>query len=217
MSCTPRNAPGRLPGRERLLPLSCASFLVLSLAVACGCASGSVHPGFSRHQPARITVLPVANATLYPLDEVVFAGVLQRSLIGGEKYNIPDILRGGLEESLVLAGYDLVPVAPDRKAKLPDYRQPLPEGTPVPPFDAALYTSIHSWESSTGASTNIAMRFRLELYHVPTGEILFSGDFHCVHRSEARSWSPDGVEVLMRRCARQALESLPRRSIAPGT
>jgi hypothetical protein len=169
--------------------------LLVSLLPLSGCASGTVHPGFALHRPARIAVLPVANATLLPLDKVVFAGVLQRSIVGGEAYDIPRILRGGLEETLVLAGYEVATSESDG--------------------DAALKTTIQSWESSSGSAPSFATRFRLELYHLPSGELLYSVDFHCAHRASARSWSEESIEGVVRRCARQALASLPPRSVAP--
>jgi hypothetical protein len=163
--------------------------------------------------PEAIAVLPVHNGTLYSLDKVVFAGLLQRSLIGGETYDIPTILRGGLEEALVIAGYGVVPYEPRPGAPRPDFQKPLPAGTPAPPFDAALHATILAWESSSGGAPSFSLRYRLALCHVPSGELLYSGDFHCVYRSESRSLSAESVESAIRRCARQSLASLPRKSV----
>src|SRR5437867_2890011 len=80
--------------------------------------------------------LGVQNETIHQLENVSFGGFLQRTVIGASSYNIPDLLRGSLEEALTLRGY---PTASDGGLKSDpplDFKHALPQGTPKLQFNA---------------------------------------------------------------------------------
>jgi hypothetical protein len=189
-------------GRASLLA---AAFLV---CLAGGCASGTVYPDFHELKPQSIAVLPVNNATLHPLDAVTFVGIVSETILGAPRYDIPEILRGALEEHLLLAGYDLAPAPAGTGMAATDFRKPLPAGSPAPAFDAVVYPTIVAWRSGRG-SPGFDMRYRLEMHAVPGGRLLYDGEFVCSQRSDTRSWGGETVTNSIRRSAEQSLASLP--------
>src|SRR2546426_4196230 len=178
-----------------------------------GCASPlELRPDFNSLRPRVIEVLPVQNETIHQLENVSFGGFLQRTVIGASSYNIPDLLRGSLEEALTLRGY---PRASDGGLKSDpplDFKHPLPQGTPKLQFNAVLYTTIESWSANTMASGSFAMRYRLEMYSVPGGELLLSGKGDCSQREESRYRSAEDIPSQIRRSAQRVMATLPRGS-----
>jgi hypothetical protein len=184
--------------------ISCA------VVLPAGCtAGGIVHVDYLKLKPASIAVLSVENETVHPLDQMSFGGLLQRAVIGAQVENIPELLRGGLEEALVQKGYELGSPGAAAAGGGTDWRKPLPAGTQEPSFDAVLTAAIESWHAEAGGATSFSMRYRIEMYRVPSAEPLFSGTFYCDHRDDIRARGADDVPGAIRRSARRALASLP--------
>ena len=147
----------------------------LGSLLACSCSAGQVHPAFWKHEPRKIAVLPVENASGEELDQVSFGGLLQSSFLGSEAHDIPGTLRGALEETIVLRGYELGAQVKKTQSKetIPQvFREALPADYNAPDFDAALYATIRQWRSSLG-SPEFVMRYVIEMYHVPSGDTVF--------------------------------------------
>lgn len=209
MSCTSR----------KMFEKACVNACLLFSLGGCilgGCASAlELRPDFARDPPRVIAVLPVRNETIHQLDKVSFGGLLQRAVIGAPSYDIPDLLRGSVEEALMLRGYQTAPSGDwsgsDRKgSEPPDFKHPLPPGAPSLPFNAVLYTVIESWSANTMASMSLAMRYRLELYRVPSGELLLSGKGELSYREDARTRGSDDIPSQIRQSAQRTLSYLPR-------
>jgi hypothetical protein len=190
------------------------AFVKISVIVGwVGCASQlQLRPDFNQIRPRVIAVLPVQNETLYQLEQVSFGGLLQRAVIGAPSYDIPDLLRGSLEEALVLRGYQTAAHAEANSGSSLDFRHPLPPGTPKPPFDAVLCTTIESWSSSTMASPSLSMRYRLEMYGAAGGDLLLSGKGECSYREDTRFRSAGDIPAQIRGSAQRVMASLPRGS-----
>lgn len=170
-----------------------------------------IHPDYGRLRPAVVAVPPVENETTHQLDEVSFGGPLQRTVIGVGSYNIPNLLRGALEEALVLHGYSVGTYSEDSRRPKLDFRRPLPPEAARQPFDAVLLSTIESWTSDKLSSSSMVFRFRVEMVRVPTAELLYIGVFECGHRgdSDGRGIGDDQVSTQIRRSAQRALASLP--------
>ncbi|HVR74324.1 MAG TPA: hypothetical protein VMT52_08330 [Planctomycetota bacterium] len=201
------------PSGSKSPPADVGLALVLLASILGGCAqAGWVHPGYSERMPHSIAVLPVRNETVHQLDAVSFGGFAQRMIIGAPTFDIPDLLRGSLEESLIQAGYEAARPAPGSVTAALESGKALPEDASAIPFDAALHTAIEGWQADTGSVAGIRMRYRVELRSIPGAEVLFSGVFPCVHREDPRARGTDEVPNAVRRSAKQALGALPRRA-----
>lgn len=210
MSFTRRCTFPRAQGKPfaATIPRSNTAIVLLAGSIfAGGCSSGAtLHPEFPRLRPASIAVMAVRNATVIPLDHASFGGLLQRTVIGAQSYDVPELLRGALEEAVVHRGYALGS-APAGGA---DFSKPLPEGASLPLFDAAIVATIESWMAGTGTSMTVSMRYRLDMYRVPTAEVLYSGTFSCASRDDLRGRGGEDLPAAIRRSAHRALADLPR-------
>jgi hypothetical protein len=126
-------------------------------------------------------------------------------VLGAQTYDIPNLLRGALEENLIRDGYAVVPAA----AHAPDPSRPAPESAPKPAYDAALVAVIETWRGDTSGGVNMSMRYRLALFRVPTAEVLYHGTFSCEAREDLRNRGADDVTSAIRRSAARALAALP--------
>jgi hypothetical protein len=208
MSFTRRCTPPRAQGKRRTSfpPVSLPAVAAAMLLAIGGCSSGAiVNPEFARFRPASIAVMPVRNQTVQMLDHVSFGGFTQRLILGAQYYDIPVLLRGAMEEAVVHHGYSLAS-APASGA---DYTKPLPDGTARPAFDAVMIVTIDSWTADTGASMRLTLGYHLELYSVPTAEVLYSGAFVCASRNDARNYEGEDPPEAIRRSAHQSLGDLP--------
>ena len=175
-----------------------------------------MNPEYARLAPRTIEVMPVANETIQQLSDVAFGGLLQRAIIGAETYDVLNVLRGSLEESLLRKGYAVRPGETEPGRGAPDFRRPLPEGMPPPPFDAACYATVKEWSSDRTSVDSMYMRYRIEIYRVPTAELLYSGDFVCDHLvGDDTSTLSGSVVSTIRRSVRRALSALPEAEGAP--
>jgi hypothetical protein len=169
--------------------------------IASGCATAEVNPRYESLKPSVVAVLPVENATIHQLDAVAFGGLLQRGIIGPEVHDIPALLRAGLEESLLLAGYATSSGAGG-----------VPAGAGRPPqFEATLLATIESWWASTVGTPAFSMRYRVEMHHVESGEVLYRNLVESRAEEDPRARSADLVPAAIRRSARRALAELPPR------
>ncbi|MBI4601544.1 MAG: hypothetical protein HY721_06245 [Planctomycetes bacterium] len=183
---------------------------MLAGVLLAGCGSpGSIHSSYAALKPASVAVLPVRNETVHQLEQVAFGGLLQRLVAGPETYDVPGLLRAGLEEGLERRGYRLER-APAPEGARPDDSRPLPEGAPRPPSEAVLLATIESWDAATAGAFSMRMTYRIDLRRVPAGDLLYSGTFVCEEREDARSRGSGDVHGAIRRSALRALASLPR-------
>ena len=181
----------------------------LALTVA-GCApSAFVNPEYGRLEPVRVAVAPVANESIHQLDSVTFGGLLQRTLTGGTTYNVPEIMKEALMDALFSRGYDPVDFKHDLGRPEPDFRRPLDPAAERPPFDAYLVCTIEEWQSDKISSSSMHMRYRIEMFKVPTGEVLFSGRFSCGYRDELGEYRFEEVASRIRGSVKRALSALP--------
>ena len=163
---------------------------------------------------------PVINETIHQLDQVTFGGILQRVTIGAEAVNVPEVLRGALEEALLIKGYDAPPYA--KPAGEPDGAVPIraqdggvAEAKPLSPawaslpFEAVLVAAIETWQASTTGTPSVDMRYRIILFRLPNLEVLYSNVFEGSYREDVRNRSAEGVPTWIRRSARKVLADLP--------
>jgi hypothetical protein len=169
-----------------------------------------VHPEYARLAPSKILVPPAVNRTIHQLHAVTFGGLLQRAVIGGDTYNVPRLLQGSVEETLTLRGYTVAEDVAGLAGDLPGFRKPLPEGAPLPEFDGVCYAEILEWRSRRTSTSGLHMKYRLELYRVPTGELLFSGDFAFEGRGSMNDPEFENLAKMIRQSVRGALSFLPR-------
>jgi hypothetical protein len=199
----PRERGARWTGWARAL----RALPLVGLAAACGCAApGEVHPDFVQLEPINIAVLTPRNETMAQLDNVNLSSLLQRSWLNSATYNIPSLLQGALEESVLQRGYAL---GSANTLGGVDPRKPSPDGTKPAGCDAALLCWIESWRTAPQNYTNFSMRYRLELRRTGSAELLYSGVFDCDHRDDPRSTEASRVDQSIRRSAQRALASLP--------
>jgi len=169
-----------------------------------------IHPDYAKLAPKVIAVLPVVNKTIHQLDQVPIGGLAQRWIVGMETFDVPDILRGALEEALVLREYMPISYTVDPEKGPPDFSRPIVGANP--PFDGALVATIESWTSGSTSLTDVTMRYRVELYRVPTAEKLFSGEFDMVYRENVMGSSANDLRSQIRYSAQRALRWLPQGS-----
>ena len=165
---------------------------------------------------------PVVNQTIHQLDAITFGGLLQRITIGPAALSVPEVLRGGLEEALLLKDYASPPYA--RPPGEPEGSIPLDTEDDIParpekplsqawaslPFDAVLVPVIETWHAATTTGTPAAdMRYRVVIYRLPGLEILYSHVFEGSYREDVRNRSAEGVPAWIRRSARKVLADLP--------
>lgn len=220
MSCTPPTVSRRLPAERRrdggcrsvprrLSGLFLSFLLLHGLLVGCR-SPAEVHPEYARLAPSKVLVPPPVNRTIHQLDAVTFGGLLQRAVIGGDTYNVPRLLQGSVEDTLVLRGYSVAEDAAIPDVDPPDFRQPLPADAPLPDFDGICYAEILEWRSRRTSTSGLHMKYRLELYRVPTGELLFSGDFAFEGKGSMNDPEFENLAKLIRQSVRGALSFLPR-------
>jgi hypothetical protein len=201
MSFTPPSASKRTwtsPSADAIKLFARLSVDLSLAACVAGCAAGGeLHRDYASLAPRVVHVLPVKNETLHQLDKVSFDGLFQSATIGAELHNIPDLLRGSLEEALVRKGYD----AASGPAAVPVL--------PAAPAAANLQATIEAWESEGGGRFDMYLRYRLEMVRIPTGERLYSGVFSSQERADARSSAGGDVVPAIRRSAARALSGLP--------
>ena len=202
--CSNSVAPARLASRRVL------GLVVLGLSAVCGACGGctvsvgKVHADFPKLQPSRIAVPRPVDATYLRLDQIGFAGPLERVFGGGQVHDVPAELQQGLREALHLKGYQTESRIPPGK----DFRQPLPEGEEVPGFQAVLYATIESWRSKSRPPFEVEMSYRLALYHVPTGTLLYENT--CPLRAGGKGHtSPRFLRNALRKSARRGISTLP--------
>ena len=182
-------------------------FLVASLTLGSCASQYEISPRYAQLKPTSVVVLPVGNETVYELDQVRFGGLLQRLIKGPEVYDVPALLRGALVEALKRRGFDAGTYDPSEAL---DFTRPLPAGTPEFPFDAVLVPTIHSWYSSGSGQWKIFMTGGVKLYHVPTGELLYSLRCNCSRTADSRRpGSPDLGRDFLVACSHKLLGSLP--------
>ena len=200
---------GRIRGRDRARSATSIALVAVAIAFS-GCAVGKVHSRFYTVSPRTVAVLAPENDTGDDLGRVTFDGVLQSAFVGAQATDVAELLRGAVEETLILKGYALVslPVAapevdversPDELDESSDARDRC---------DATVHTTIVEWSHSRGAGAQFRLRYRIEIRHLASDDILYEGEFHCVHQSRPGGrFAP--VDTALRRCLRQALEGLP--------
>ena len=162
---------------------------------------------------------PVVNETIHQLDAVTFGGLLQRITVGAEAVNVPDVLRGSLEEALLLKEYDAppfkkpegdpegsIPVAVPEESTAP---KPLSDAWAKLPFDAVLVAAIETWQASTTGTPSVEMRYRVMIRRIPGLQVLYSNVFEGSYREDIRTRSAEGVPAWIRRSARKVLADLP--------
>jgi len=208
--------------RSRAEHLSGALAAVIASSIL-GCSSSAqVSAEYAALPPRAIAVHPVINETIHQLGGVTFGGILQRVTIGTEPVNVPEILRGALEEALLIKEYPAPPYAkppgepegsiptdaPDASAP----PKPLPPAWGALPFDAVLVATIETWQASTTSTPAVDMRYRVVLRRLPGLEVLYSNVFEGSYREDVRSRSAEGVPSWIRRSARKVLADLPARS-----
>ena len=192
---------------------------VLAFAIL-GCSTQArIAPEYAALRPRAIAVQPVVNETIHQLDGVTFGGLLQRVTIGVEAVNVPQLLRGALEEALLIKEYDAPPFrkpegepegsipvsAPDGASAA----KPLPPPWANLPFEAVLVTAIEAWQASTTGTPAVDMRYRVVLRRLPGLEVLYSNVFEGSYREDVRTRSAEGVPAWIRRSARKVLADLP--------
>jgi len=151
----------------------------------------------------------VANETIHQLDRVTSGGLIQRALTGGATYDVPEIVGAALQEALISRGYDPVDFKHDPDHPERDYRRRLDGGAELPPFDAYLVCTIEEWQSDKISSSSMHMQYRIEMFKVPTGEVLFSGQFSCGYRDELGEYRSEEVVSQIRSSVKRALSALP--------
>jgi len=203
-----------------VLPAALAACLALSTP---GCSSSAqVAAEYDSLRPRAIAVHPVVNETIHQLDAVTFGGLLQRITLGPAAVNVPEVLRGGLEEALLLGDYASPPYArppgePESSIPIEKHRditvrpdRQLPEAWASLPFDAVLVPVIETWQATTTTGTPAAdIRYRVIIYRLPGLEVLYSNVFEGSYREDVRTRSAEGVPAWIRRSARKVLADLP--------
>ena len=166
-----------------------------------GCAASVefVHPHIEEFAARTVAVEPIVNETVYTLDAVAFGGPLQRLVVGAQKYDIPSVLLGALEEALLLRGYD--PRSPDRSDSGS-------AGMLDGDADMVARCAIVFWEAETSGSPSMDLRFRLDL-STPQGERLYGGTFAARYRQSGRSRTHKDPTAAIRSAMAAALRELP--------
>jgi len=212
-----RASPSERSRAERL-----AGALVAAIASSIlGCSSSAqVSEGYAALQPSAIAVHPVINETIHQLDQVTFGGILQRVTIGPEAVNVPEVLRGALEEALLIKGYDAPPYAkppgePEGAVPVQEHdgfavgAKPLSAAWASLPFEAVLVAAIETWQAATTGTPSVDMRYRVIIFRLPNLEVLYSNVFEGSYREDVRNRSAEGVPTWIRRSARKVLADLP--------
>jgi len=186
-----------------------------ALLVACGlagcAAQGRVHPDYARLAPSTILVPTVKNETIHQLDDVSIGGLLQRALIGPKTVDVLDLVQGSAEEALVLKGYATWGSWTEPPGEKLDFRRPLPAGAPALSFDAVCMVTIEEWSVDAISGSSLHMVYRIELYKVPSAELLYFGQFGCGYREDIRDPRVDDFTIMIRRSVRDAFSDLPSR------
>ncbi len=214
-----------------------AAVLCLCLGLGgaiCGCSHSAefVHPEFESYGVQHIGVFDVENETVYQLNDVSFGGILQRGFFGVRQYNIPAVLRSGIEAALLRKSYETLALG---KRPEGDVRGTIdatsdeesPAGSPAaaasttsgtPPLavdpggrlhDAELTCRIVFWQGNPGARPEMKVAFRLELYSVAGREKLYAGTFTARYKQGPRGQSQVDVARLIRTAVIGAFSDLP--------
>lgn len=217
MNSTPQTVSSRRSaGGARSRPVSAA--WALAAAVLAGAASGCaqsaefVHPEYARFDVRRIGVYNVENSTAFELRSVSFGGMFQRAVLGTPQYDVHSLLRGAIEESLLLKDYETMslgsPPAPAPVDARPRDDSP-PADVAAGPQDAELYCRILYWKAETGARPAMEMRFRVELYSAAEHELLYAGTFKAAFSMGAHDRTIPSLEKIIRPAVRRAFLDLP--------
>jgi hypothetical protein len=192
-----------------------ALLLVAAAALAgAGCGAPTfLHEDYARLAPSTVAVLPSLNRTIYQLDEVTFGGLLQRAMSTPRPINVPLVVQGAVQDALVARGYGtLLCEAGSREAAV-DFTRPLVDAEPRR-FDAACITTIEGWRSDRTSTSTLYMKYRVDLYRVPTAELLFTGHFSVTHGPEHdiddSADSTLDVPRILRDAVMESLSALPR-------
>jgi hypothetical protein len=181
-----------------LCPVSRWAALMVLIALA-GCAGGEVHPRFFDVRPRTLSVLSVKNDSGQALESVSFDGALHSAMVGARVSDLAELIRGAVEETLVLKGYEIVDGDGDGGSN--DDDNGLSE-------HATLHVTVTAWSHSRGSGAQFRLRYRIEVQHALTGDLLYDGDFQCAHQPRAGTRRAP-VGLALRRCVRQALDGLP--------
>ena len=175
-----------------------------------------------------IGVFDVENETVYQLDAVSFGGILQRGIFGVRQYNIPAVLRAGIEEALLRKSYETLALGKrpegdvhgtideESSARSPAAAASTTSGTPplaVDPggrlHDAELTCRIVYWQGNPGTRPEMKVGFRLELYSAAGREKLYAGTFTARYKQGPRGQSQVDVARLIRSAVIGAFSDLP--------
>jgi hypothetical protein len=193
--------------RKRFASTLGSAFLLGAWCLVSGCVSAYVNPDYKRLEPRTIAVLPVENHTIQHLDKVSIGGLLQSLTFGGETFNIPELLSGAIRAALVDRGYAVVPLPAELDV---DFRKPQDSPGGGKDYDAALYATILGWNSDPNTSPMFHLRYRIQIYRVPTAEQLFEGTFDCGTMDDPHRLDMTPLPSQIERCSEMALHDLPR-------
>ncbi len=203
--------------------------LVLSVLTACSTAA-YVHSEYRSFAIDRIGVAPVGNDTVFALDSVTFGGMLQRGLLTPRVYDVPKILAGSIQKTLLEKNYETislpgspgegwrVAIEPEREspaesesgsvaADPPPSETPSPERPTPPDVDATMHCVIVGWKARTSGQPEFRIEFSLSLDRA--GHRIYGGTFrgHYVERGHRRSH--DSVPRAIHAAVERALAALP--------
>ncbi len=212
MNCTRPRGPVKRTGAREGAAGGLLLLVVASLLAGCA-ASGTVHPEYRRLAPRIVCMAPVANETIHQLDEVTFGGLFQRTVLWPRRHSITAILSAAAEESFLRKGYETRAACAGSSqgpgSPAPDYRKPLPQGSPPQEFDAVCYLTVEEWATDRYAGSSMHLVYRVELFRVPTAELLYFGRISCGYREDPHEPRTDELPMAIRRSVASALAALP--------
>ncbi len=158
--------------------------------------------------PQVVAVPPVTNETVYPLGAVSFGGMLQRSVLGVQLYDVPELLAAAIDENLRSKNYDTMVL---ETSPIPEIREAIGAGRAHDQvtYDAVIAARILTWQAETGSLANMRFEFEIELFSTDSLEKLFSVRSHAAYREEPHSRVPRGPAKAIRRAVFAAMRQFP--------
>lgn len=176
-----------------------------------GCAVSGFVADFELYSIRTIAVSSVENATPHDLEAVDLSSFLQARVFGSSSLNVLATLRGALEETLTLKGYDVSGLnASGQGAEAASHPG---GGAGVTAPDAVVEARVNSFQLAPGLSAQLRMYYTVQAHDTASGNLLFSREGWCEHRGDSGLRAGPTPAMVLRRSAREALDGWPERGV----
>ena len=176
-----------------------------------GCAVSGFVADFELYSIRTVAVSPVENATSHDLEAVNLSSFLQARVFGSPSLNVLVTLRGALEETLTLKGYDVSGLDVTEQGAEVESRPGGGAGVAAP--DAVVEARVNSFQLAPGLSAQLRMYYTVQAHDTASGSLLFSREGWCEHSGDSGLRAGPTPEMVLRRSARDALDGWPERGV----